>query len=49
MWSGQGSLRLTGASDFSPLHRVPIAEILATTLRRQATMYLTPPEETYPL
>ncbi|KAB2582149.1 hypothetical protein BS297_27450 [Rhodococcus erythropolis] len=48
-WLGQGSLRLTGASDFSPLHRVPIVENLGATLLTQATMSLTLATETYPL
>jgi acetoacetate decarboxylase len=48
-WSGQGSLRLTGASDFSPLHNVPVVENLGATLLTQATLSLTPPKETYPL
>lgn len=49
VWSGEGSLHLTGASDFSPLHRVPVVNLLDTTLVHDATITLTCPTETFPI
>jgi len=49
MWVGQGSLRLTGASDLTPMHLVPIVENLGATLLVGAEMTVTNPTETYPL
>lgn len=49
LWAGRGSLRLTGASDLTPLHLVPIVENLGATLLVGAEMTLNHPTETYPL
>ena len=49
IWAGHGSVHLTGASEFTPLHRLPVVEVLGATLIRNATMRLTAPAETYPL
>jgi acetoacetate decarboxylase len=49
VWAGTGSLRLSGASDFSPLHRLPVVKGLGATLVRHFSMTLTAATETYPL
>ncbi|MBP1822949.1 acetoacetate decarboxylase family protein [Mycobacterium sp. OAE908] len=48
IWLGQGSLRLTGDSDFAPLHLLPVEEMLAATLTRNASLTLQAPTETFP-
>jgi hypothetical protein len=49
MWAGTGSVRFTGASEFDPMHRIPVVENLGATLVTGATLSLTAPDETYPL
>jgi acetoacetate decarboxylase len=49
MWTGTGSVRFTGASEFDPMHRIPVVESLGATLVTGATLRLTAPDETYPL
>jgi acetoacetate decarboxylase len=49
VWAGTGSIHLTGASAFVPLHRFPVVEVLGAMLIRNATMRLTAPTETYPI
>ncbi|KAB2582144.1 hypothetical protein BS297_27425 [Rhodococcus erythropolis] len=49
IWVGDGSLRLANESQLDPLHRLPIVELLDTTLVRNASMTLTAATETYPI
>ncbi|MBP1823304.1 acetoacetate decarboxylase family protein [Mycobacterium sp. OAE908] len=48
VWLGEGSLRLTGASDFAPLHLLPVEEMGAAMLIRKTSMTLQAPTETFP-
>ncbi|MEW5809172.1 MAG: acetoacetate decarboxylase family protein [Actinomycetota bacterium] len=49
VWAGHGSVHLTGISEFTPLHRFPVVEVLGAMLIRNADMRLTAPTETFPL
>lgn len=49
VWAGQGSVHLSGASEFTPLHRFPVVQTLGAMLIRHADMRLTAPTETYPI
>ena len=46
VWMGEGSLQLTGASDFAPLHRAPVVKMLDSLLIRNSDVTLTCPTET---
>ncbi|MFI5776170.1 acetoacetate decarboxylase family protein [Nocardia sp. NPDC051570] len=48
-WAGTGSVKLTGLSDFSPLHRAPVVESLGAVLLRDGAMRLASTTEAYPL
>ena len=49
LWTGRGNVRLTGASEFVPLHRLPVVETASAMLIRNARLRLTAPTRTYPL
>jgi acetoacetate decarboxylase len=49
IWAGRGSARLTGASEFAPLHRMPVVETTSAVMIRNARLRLTAPTQTYPL
>ena len=49
LWTGHGKVRLTGASEFVPLHRLPVVETTSAMLIRNARLRLTAPTQTYPL
>jgi acetoacetate decarboxylase len=49
VWSGDGSLTFTGASELSPIHRLPIVGEVQATLLRNASLRLRRATETYPL
>jgi acetoacetate decarboxylase len=45
-WTGVASLRYTGASDFDPLHVMPVEKMLGSTLIRNAKLELLPTSDT---
>lgn len=49
LWSGNGSLALTGFSDFAPFHHAPVGQVLGATLLRKARLQLVLPRRSYPL
>jgi hypothetical protein len=49
VWSGHGSLLLTGASELSPVHRLPIVGEVNATALRNATFVLHHATDTYSL
>jgi acetoacetate decarboxylase len=49
IWSGDGSLVLTGASELSPVHRLPIVGGVQATALRNASFRLVRPTQTYPI
>ena len=48
IWSGEGSLLFTGASEFSALHRLPIVGNVEATTFYNSSFRLRRPTETYP-
>ncbi|OUC75748.1 acetoacetate decarboxylase family protein [Gordonia lacunae] len=49
VWAGPGTVHLTGTSEFTPLHRLPVIDMTSALLIRKATMRLTAPNETFPI
>ena len=49
IWTGRGNVRLTGPSEFVPLHLLPVVETTSAMLIRNARLRLTAPTQTFPL
>jgi acetoacetate decarboxylase len=49
MWSGDGSLLLTGGSELSPVHWLPVVGNVEATALRNASFRVIRPTQTYPL
>jgi acetoacetate decarboxylase len=49
IWSGDGSLSFTGASELSPVHRLPVVGDVEATALRNASFRVVRPTETYPV